>query len=172
MKGFCRSPGPRPVSEIKAVEILAALRTVEARGRLETARRLRAKPREGLRYALAAARAENGPTGALNGALPPEATRRAAIIHSNAFGALLRAMADDTSGASGARAALGLLAISFARPGELRTAERAGFDLDAAVWTIPADKMKMRRPHRIPLAPRVEAISSELHGVTGGGTRH
>lgn len=163
------SLGSRPVSEITAAEILGTLRTVEARGRLETARRLRATLGEVFRYAVATARAENDPTGALKGALTaPTVTHRAAIVDPIAFGALLRAMADDTGGAPETRAALELLALTFVRPGELRAAEWSEFDLDAAVWTIAAEKMKMRRPHRIPLAPRAVAILKDLRTIASG----
>ena len=62
-----------------------------------------------------------------------------------------------------------MLALTFVRPGELRAAEWAEFDLDAGVWSIPAEKMKMKRPHRVPLAPRAVAILRELQAITGGG---
>ena len=62
-----------------------------------------------------------------------------------------------------------MLALTFVRPGELRAAEWAEFDLEAGVWAIPAEKMKMKRPHRVPLAPRAVAILRELQGLTGQG---
>ena len=62
-----------------------------------------------------------------------------------------------------------MLALTFARPGELRAAEWAEFDLDASVWEIPAGRMKMRKSHRIPLAPRAVAIRKELRKLTGIG---
>jgi integrase len=62
-----------------------------------------------------------------------------------------------------------LLALTFVRPGELRAAEWVEFDLDAAVWSMPGEKMKMKRPHRVPLAPRAVAILRELQTMTGGG---
>jgi integrase len=161
--------GARPISEITAPEILSALRAVEARGRHETARRLRATIGEVFRFAVATGRADADPTAALKGALTtPVVTHRAAIVEPKAFGGLLRAIAD-YEGAPETRAALELLALTFVRPGELRAAEWAEFDLDAAVWVIPAGKMKMRRPHRVPLAPRAVAILRELHAITGRG---
>jgi integrase len=66
-------------------------------------------------------------------------------------------------------AALELLALTFVRPGELRSAEWAEFELDRAVGSIPAEKMKMRRPHRVPLAPRTLAILRDLHAINGKG---
>ena len=93
---------------------------------------------------------------------------RAAIVAPKAFGGLLRAI-EDYKGAPETRAALELLALTFVRPGELRAAEWAEFDLDAAVWEIPAGRMKMRKPHRVPLAPRALAILKELRKLTGEG---
>jgi integrase len=161
--------GPRPIAEISAADVLAVLRTVEARGRHETAKRLRATIGQVFRYAVATARAENDPTGALKGALTaPIVTHRAAITDPIAFGALLRAIADDKGGAPETMAALELLALTFARPGELRAAEWSEFDLETAVWTIPAEKMKMRRPHRVPLASRAVAILRHLRTIASG----
>jgi integrase len=163
------SIGSRPVAEITASEVLAALRTVEARGRHETARRLRATLSEVFRYAVATARAENDPTGALKGALTtPTVTHRAAITEPVAFGALLRAI-EVYTGAPETKAALELLALTFVRPGELRAAEWAEFDLEAGLWVVPASRMKMRRPHRVPLAPRAVAVLRVLHIITGNG---
>lgn len=161
--------GARPISELTAPEVLAVLRAVEARGRHETARRLRATIGEVFRYAVATGRAHGDPTGALKGALvAPIVNHRAAIIEPKAFGGLLRAMAD-YQGAPETSAALELLALTLVRPGELRAAEWAEFDLDSAVWSIPGEKMKMKRPHRVPLAPRAVAILRELQTITGRG---
>jgi integrase len=100
----------------------------------------------------------NDPTGVLRGALPaPVVQHRAAIIEPVSFGALLRAI-DGYDGTPEVRSALQLLALTFTRPGELRFATWKEFDLDKAVWTIPANRMKMRRPHRIPLAPQTITI--------------
>ena len=161
--------GPRCISEVTAPEILAVLKGVEARGRHETATRLREIIGGVFRFAIATGRAEGDPTGALRGALTtPKVQHRAAIIEPKAFGGLLRALAG-YDGAPETRAALELLALTFVRPGELRAAEWAEFDLDAGVWAIPASKMKMKRPHRVPLAPRAVAILRELHIITGRG---
>lgn len=161
--------GARPIAEITAAEILGVLRGVESRGRRETARRLRATIGEVFRYAVATGRAESDPTGALKGALAaPIVKHRAAIIEPKAFGGLLRAIAD-YDGAPETRIALVLLALTFVRPGEMRAAEWAEFDLDAAIWAIPGEKMKMKRPHRVPLAPAALALLRELQPITGHG---
>ena len=161
--------GPRPISEIKAPEILTVLRRIEARGKHETATRLREIIGGVFRFAVATGRAEGDPTGALKGALTiPKVRHRSAIIEPKAFGGLLRAIAG-YDGAPETRTALELLALTFVRPGELRAAEWKEFDLDAAVWAIPAEKMKMKRPHRVPLAPAAVALLRELHAITGYG---
>lgn len=148
---------------------MGVLRAVEARGRHETARRLRATIGQVFRYAVATGRAEADPTGALKGALITTTVQhRAALIDPKAFGGILRAIAA-YEGAPETRAALQLAALTFVRPGELRAAEWAEIDLDAAVWSIPGEKMKMKRPHRIPLAPRAVAVLRELQTITGHG---
>jgi integrase len=96
------------------------------------------------------------------------AARLATIVEAKAFGALLRAIAS-YEGAPETKAALELSALTFARPGEVRAAEWSEIDLDSAVWSIPAAKMKMRRPHRIPLAPRAVTLLREIHRITGDG---
>ncbi|MCW2284947.1 integrase [Rhodoblastus acidophilus] len=161
--------GARPIAELSSAEVLAALRVVEARGRLETAKKMRASIGEVFRFAIATGRAENDPTSALKGALTaPVVKHRAAIIEPKAFGGLLRAI-DGYAGAPETRAALELLALTFVRPGELRAAEWAEFDMDRALWTIPAEKMKMRRPHRVPLSPRALEILRDMQQMTGRG---
>jgi integrase len=161
--------GDRPIGEISTREVLQVLNRVAARGRYETALKLREFIGGVFRFAVQTSRAESDPTGALRGALVnPTVTPRSAIVAPKAFGGLLRAMAD-YHGTPETRAALELLALTFVRPGELRAAEWAEFDLENAVWEIPAGRMKMRRPHRIPLAPRAVAILDELWKVTGHG---
>lgn len=161
--------GDRDIKEITPFDVLAALRTVETRGRHETARRLRSTIGSVFRYGVATARAENDPTFALRGALTaPVVKPRAAVTDPRAFGALLRAV-DGFEGQPTTRAALKLMALLFPRPGELRMAEWSEFDLDAAVWTIPAARTKMRRPHRVPLTRQAVATLTELGEVTGNG---
>lgn len=161
--------GDRDIKEIVPADVLAALQKVERRGRHETARRLRSTIGSVFRYAVATARADNDPTFALRGALTtPVVKPRAAVTDPRAFGALLRAI-DGFDGQPTTRAALKLMALLFPRPGELRMAEWAEFDLDAAVWTIPAIRTKMRRAHRVPLSRQAVAILKALGEVTGNG---
>jgi integrase len=163
------SIGERRVTEITAPELLSVLRKVEARGRYETARRLRSTCGMVFRYAIATGRAERDPSADLRGALTsPKITHRSAIVDPIAIGALLRAI-DGFDGQPTTRTALRLAPLVFVRPGELRHAEWAEIDLQAAEWRIPADKMKMRRPHRVPLSRQALAIIRELQNISGNG---
>lgn len=161
--------GDRRIAEIRPIDVLPVLRKVEARGRYESARRLRSTIGAVFRYAVATARAENDPTIALHGALiTPTPTPRAAITEPKALGALLRAI-DSLTGQPTIRIALQLMALLFPRPGELRAAEWPEFDLQKAVWSIPGERTKMRRDHRVPLAPQAVTALKELHRMTGDG---
>jgi integrase len=161
--------GRRPISDITPADVLEVLRRVEKRGRHETARRLRSTIGSVFRYAIATARAENDPTIALRGALTtPVVTSRAAVTDEKQLGGLLRSI-DGYSGQPSTHAALRLHPLLFPRPGELRAAEWTEFDLEAAVWTIPAARTKMRRPHRVPLPRQAVAILKDLQAITGGG---
>jgi integrase len=154
--------GERPVAEITAPEVLAILRKVEALARYETERRLRSTCGMVFRYAIATGRAERDPSVDLRGALTaPRVIHRAAIVDPAGIGALLRAI-EDYDGLPLTKAALKLAPLVFVRPGELRKAEWVEFDLEHAEWRIPAEKMKMRRLHRVPLSKQALAIIREL----------
>jgi integrase len=161
--------GHRPVREIAAPEVLDLLRKFEERGVHETANRLRSTIGAVFRFAVATGRAETDPTFALKGALTrPVVSPRSAITEKKALGALLRAV-DGFDGQPTTLAALQLMALLAPRPGELRLARWAEFDLDGAVWTIPAEGAKMRREHRVHLPRQAVAILRRLHDLTGGG---
>jgi len=144
--------GRRPIADISSHELLAVLRTVEVRGRHESAKRIRATCSQVFRYAIATARADRDVAADLKGALTvPKVTHRAAITTPLEVGGLLRAI-EGFEGHPVTAAALKLLPHVFVRPGELRYAEWADFDLDKANWTIPPHKTKMRRVHSVPLS--------------------
>jgi integrase len=160
--------GSRPIRGIAVPEVLEVLQKVEARGRYETARRLRSTIGSVFRYAIATARAEADPTIALKGALiVPRVTSHAAITDPDALGGLLRAI-ETYDGQPSTRLALKLLALLFTRPGELRLAEWPEFDLQKRVWTIPECRMKMRRPHRVPLSRQSIYLLEELSKLSDG----
>nr|UXE44365.1 prophage integrase IntA [uncultured bacterium] len=161
--------GERPVAEITAPELLAVLRKVEGRGRYETARRLRSTCGMVFRYAIATGRAERDPSADLRGALTaPKVVHRATIVDPAGIGALLRGI-EDYDGLPLTKAALKLAPLVFVRPGELRKAEWAEFDLEHAEWRIPAAKMKMRRLHRVPLSKQALAIIRDLQPFSRDG---
>lgn len=162
--------GKRAVAEVTAQEALAVLRAVEASGRYESARRMRSVLGRVFRYAIATARAERDPTSDLRGALTtPKVTHLPAITDPMLVGGLLRAI-NGYSGHPITAMALRVTPHLFVRPGELRNAEWSEFDLESAVWKIPAGKMKMRRPHAVPLSRQVLSMLDELRLMTGQGT--
>ncbi len=161
--------GARPVGEVKAPELLAVLRRIETRGAIELAHRAHQICGQVFRYAIATGRAERDPAADLRGALPPVKERHhAAITDPKAVGALLRAI-DGYQGSFITQCALLLAPLTFVRPGELRKAEWPEIDLDAAEWRIPAERMKMRAIHIIPLSVQAVAILHELRPLTGSG---
>ena len=161
--------GTRPVAEITPHELLAVLRVSERKGQRETARRLRSFASRVFRYAVATARATVDPAQPLLGALvSPVAKHHAAITDPVAFGGLLRAI-EGYSGQPITLLALRFTPHVYQRPGEVRQAEWSEIDFNKAVWTIPAARMKMRQPHRVPLSQQAVAILREVEALSGGG---
>jgi integrase len=161
--------GDRPIGEVTAPELLHALRKFELRGRYESARRLRTVTGMIFRYAIATGRATRDIALDLRGALTtPKVNHRAAITDPKELGALLRVI-EGYSGQPTTRLALQLSALLFVRPGELRLARWKEVDFETAVWTVPAETMKMKRPHRVPLSRQAMVIFRELYGMTGQG---
>ena len=161
--------GKRPVADITPQELLHELKKHERRGRLETAKQLRAFAGQVFRYAAATARAERDPAQLLQGALvSPTVKHFAAITDPVEFGALLRAI-DDYQGDPSVMYALKLTPHVFQRPGELRQMEWAEIDFEKAVWMIPTTKMKMREPHTVPLSRQAVAILRDMRSLSGSG---
>ncbi len=161
--------GTRPIAKITTQEVLAVLRSIEATGRYESARRMRSVLSRVFRYAIATARAERDPASDLRGALTvPKPKHLAAITTSKGAGELMRAI-EGYTGHAITLFGLRLSAHLFVRPGELRQAEWSEFDFEQSRWDIPADKMKMRRPHRVPLSTQVMALFEQLYELTGTG---
>jgi integrase len=150
--------GNRPIADISPHELLAILRKFEVRGKHESAKRLRSTCGQVFRYAIATARANRDISADLRGALiSVKVTHRAAVTTPTEVGALLRVI-DGYEGHAVTLTALKLMPHLFVRPGELRHAEWNELDLEKAVWTIPAHKMKMRRAHSVPLSRQALAI--------------
>jgi integrase len=159
--------GSRPISAITPPELLAALRRIEARGAVDTTKRARIVAGQVFRYAVATGRAERDPTPDLRGAIAPAVKQHlAAITDPREAGKLLLAI-DHYVGTPVVRAALRLAPLTFVRPGELRHARWRDFDLDGGEWQIPAERMKTRRPHLVPLSRQAVDILRDLHPLTG-----
>lgn len=157
----------QPVADLKPMDVLAALKRIEAKGKYETARRCRSFAGRVFRYAVATGRSETDPTAFLRGALvTPRTKHHAALLDPKAVGELLRSI-DAYSGHRVTRLAVQISPHLMARPGEIRQALWPEFDLENAVWRIPAERMKMRRPHAVPLSRQVLAYLAELHPLTG-----
>ena len=158
----------RPVREITSAEILHLLKKVEHSGRRETAKKLRGTLSGIFRLAIVTLRAENDPTLAVRGALlPVKVTSRAAITDEKVFGQFLRDL-DAYTGAGVIKDALLFQILTMTRPGEVRGAKQVEFDLDAATWTIPAERMKMRRDHMVPLSTQaLELVKRNWIDVEG-----
>ncbi len=157
----------QPITLLKPVDVLAALKRLEAHGKHETARRCRSFASRVFRYAVATGRGETDPTAMLRGALVvPRTTHHAALLEPKDVGELLRAI-DTYSGHKVTRLAMQVAPHVMSRPGELRMALWSEFDLEEAVWKVPAERMKMRRPHMVPLSHQVLAYLEELRPLTG-----
>ena len=161
--------GGRPIAHITAKEFLATVNRVVERGAIESAHRVLQNCGQVLRYAIATGRADRNPVPDLRGALPPVRPKNlAAITDPSAIGGLLRSI-DAYRGTFVVRCGLKLAPLLFVRPGELRHAEWKECSIDNAEWNVPAEKMKMRMPHLVPLAPQAVDILRELYPLTGCG---
>ncbi|MEG3124894.1 tyrosine-type recombinase/integrase [Sphingomonas sp. GB1N7] len=159
--------GTRPINRISAHEVYEVLRGIEAKGHYETARRLRGTCSQVFRYAVATARAERDVSADLRGALTaPKVKHLAALTKPAEVGELMCAI-DGFDGYRVTHVALRLAPHLFVRPGELRQAEWSEFDFEEGVWAIPAEKMKMRRPHHVSLSKQALAIIADIRPVSG-----
>ncbi|KUR78806.1 integrase arm-type DNA-binding domain-containing protein [Novosphingobium sp. Fuku2-ISO-50] len=159
--------GKMPITEIEPADILASVRRIEGKGNLESAKRTLQLTSLVLRYAVATARLKSDPTRDLRGALTaPTVTHYGAITDATRVGELLRAI-DGYEGLGTAKLAMQLAPHVFVRPGELRHAEWPEIDLEAALWTIPASKTKMRKPHLVPLSRQAVELLRQAQAFSG-----
>jgi integrase len=158
--------GSRPITEITAPELLSVLRKMEDRGILETAHRVRATCGQVFRYAIATGKTERDVAADLRGALEPVKQKHlAAVTDPKDVAELLRAI-DSLTGSHEVRCAMRLAPLVFLRPGELRQAEWSEIDLDNKQWNIPAEKMKMKQPHIVPLSDQAVKILQDIYPLT------
>lgn len=157
----------QPLIEIKPAQVFGVLRRLEGQRKHETAKRCRSFTSRVFRYAAATGRAESDPAAMLAGQLiAPKVKHHAAILEPRKLGELLRSI-DAFEGAPITRLALQIAPHVMARPGELRQATWDEFNLDAKIWRIKSERMKMRRPHAIPLSEQVLDYLRELQKFSG-----
>jgi integrase len=160
------SLGPRPISEITPPEVLTMLRAVEARGTLETARRLMEMCGQIFMYAIATGRAERNPVPDLRGALKPAVVKHYAFLKANDLPEYLQKL-EAYDGSAVTQLALRILLLVFVRTNELRGGQWTEIDWDRAEWRIPPERMKMRELHIVPLSKQALAVLRELQKLTG-----
>lgn len=161
--------GSRPISEIKPKELLTVLERIASRGALDSAHRLRHHCGMIFRYAIVHEYAERDIAADLRGALPPvKGGHHAAATTPKDLAPILRSI-DDFNGSFIVKSALQLLPLVFCRPGELRAAEWSEINFDDCIWEIPAERMKMKQPHIVPLSQQAINILKELQPLTGYG---
>lgn len=158
--------GTRPIGEIKPLELLNVLRKIESRGALEKMRKVRQRCSEVFRYAIATGRAEFNPAADLSSALDVHQSNHFPFLKADEIPDFLRAL-DGYTGSRLVLIATKLLMITGVRTIELRAALWSEFDLDNAIWEIPAERMKMRRAHLVPLSIQALDLLNELKIMTG-----
>ena len=163
--------GRRPISQIDAPELLAALRPMEERGAHDLAHRVLQVCGQVFRYGIATGRCSRNLAADLRGALTPHKKKHQPAVRPEEFPTLLSAIAGyEKIGDKQTRLALELLLLTFTRTNELIGAMWNEFDIDAGIWVVPAERMKMKTEHLVPLSPPAVAILAELKEI-GGGSR-
>jgi integrase len=161
--------GARAIAEITRGEVIALIRRVEARGVIETADRIKIYCGQIFRYALNLELIPHNPVTDMRDVLTKrESGHHAAITDPKKLAGLMRAI-DDFDGSFMVKCALRIAPLVFARPGELRQMEWSEIDFDVEQWNIPAEKMKMKAAHLVPLSKQVIAVLKEMHPLTGSG---
>lgn len=166
MDNLCKNAFPyignRPIADISVQEILAMLRRLESRGTIATAYAIRGLCSGIFRYAVASGLVERNPIPDLQGAMIPHVKKHHPTITDPEKVGELMLRIDDYHGVAAVRGALQLMALTFCRSWEIRTAEWSEFDFEDKLWRIPAAKMKMRREHLVPLSPQAIAVLNEM----------
>jgi integrase len=160
------SLGRRPIAEITPAELLATVRTIEKRGALEIASRVLQRCGSVFRYGIATSRCNSNPATELRGALKKPKRTHYTTIEKGGFPKLLRDI-DGYQGSPFTTYALQLMAMTFTRTSELIEASWDEINLDRAEWLIPAERMKMRRPHLVPLSQQAVAVFREAAKLSG-----
>jgi integrase len=161
--------GSKPITELTPPKLLSVLRAIEKRGTVDMAHRIQQHMGAICRYAMMTGKAIADPTLSLKGALSSVKQEHfVAITDPIEYAQLLRDI-DNYRGEVTTKAAMQLLALCFQRTQEVRFAEWSQFDFDAALWRIPAEIMKMKQPHIVPMSKQVIAVLDGLRPLTGNG---
>ncbi|CNE01706.1 tyrosine-type recombinase/integrase [Yersinia intermedia] len=158
--------GKRPIAEIKPMELLETLKRMEKRGALEKMRKVRQRCGEVFRYAIVTGRAEYNPAPDLASALTPPKRQHFPFLTAQELPYFLK----DLSGYTGSvitKTATKIIMLTGVRTQELRFARWQDIDFDKGVWEIPAEVMKMKRPHIVPMSEKVMALFQSLKPITG-----
>ena len=158
--------GDIPIMDIQTLDCLTVIRAIEARGALDVAGRVKQRIRSVFRYAIQTARCEYNPADQLQGVIETRKITHRAALKAEALPAFLDAL-DNYQGHIVTRLALRLLIHTFVRPGEIRGALWQEFDIEKKEWRIPAERMKMKEEHIVPLSSQAIAILEELEPITG-----
>ncbi|WP_367025174.1 integrase arm-type DNA-binding domain-containing protein [Methylococcus sp. ANG] len=158
--------GEFPVNEITAQDLLKALRKIEARGAHETAGRVLQRCGAVFKYAIVTGRCTYNPAADLRGSLTPVKVTHRAALKASEMPEFLDRLAN-YDGHVQTRLAIQLLMLTFVRPGELRGAAWQEFDFDLSEWRIPAERMKMRDEHIVPLSRQAVDVLHQLHVING-----
>jgi integrase len=161
--------GDRPIEAIQPMELLDVIRKIEGQGKHEMAHRILQHCSQVFRYGIATGRCPRDTAADLRGALVPVRRKHmATFTEPEKIGALMRAI-QGYDGSIIIKCAMHLGILTFVRPGELRQAEWSEFDLEKAEWKIPAAKMKMDRPHVVPLSEQALEVLAQIRSITGSG---
>lgn len=158
--------GDKPVLDITAPDVLSAVRVVESKGALDTARRVMQICGQVFMYAIATGKAVRNPVPDLRGALKTPVTKHHSYLKAAELPEFLRKLGE-YDGAPQTELALKLLMLTFVRTTELRAAEWAEVDLRKGEWRIPAKRMKMKEEHLVPLSRQAIKVLKELQKLTG-----
>ncbi|AFH95282.1 tyrosine-type recombinase/integrase [Providencia stuartii] len=158
--------GNRPIAEIKPMELLEVLSIMEKRGATEKLKKVRQRCGEVWKYAIITGRAEYNPAPDLASAFVPHKREHYAHLSVSELPDFLSSI-DKYMGSQIVRVALRVLILTGVRPGELRKAEWSEINFDTKIWEIPAEKMKMRRPHIVPLSEQVIDLLRQIHPISG-----
>ncbi|HCR2017084.1 TPA: tyrosine-type recombinase/integrase [Enterobacter asburiae] len=158
--------GQLPVNDIKPLVLLNVLRRMESRGATEKAKKVRQRCSEVFRYAIVTGRAEYNPAADLTSAMSGHESKHYPFLTVEELPEFFKALAGYTGSPLVVLAAR-LLILTGVRTGELRGAFWSEFDLEKAVWEIPAERMKMKRPHLVPLSTQALEIVQQLKVMSG-----